>query len=65
MARKMGIHYDRVDIPSELSHGDGAVVPVKPLGVTVLNMIQTIYKKPTCVLSDVVEDPYLERMLFN
>jgi len=63
MARKMGIHYDRVDIRAEDSRSEGAVVPVQELSKTLINMVQGLQAKPTCVMPAVVSDPYLESVL--
>ncbi|KAJ1428537.1 hypothetical protein B484DRAFT_396763, partial [Ochromonadaceae sp. CCMP2298] len=63
MARKMGLHYSRVDVAQQDSHGDGAVVPVAQLERVVVQMIEGIRGKPTCVLPMVVQDPFLESVL--
>jgi hypothetical protein len=60
MVRKMGIYYDRLDIGGEDSHGNGATVPIPPLIDKLKNMLRNILKTPTCVLPEVIEDPYLE-----
>lgn len=60
MARRMGIKYERIDISVQDSKNDGAIVPVKELDITLKNMINVILQKPTCVLPQVVNDPYLE-----
>ena len=60
MARRMGLKYDRIDITKMNSRSDGAVVPVNELDISLKNMINMILHKPTCVLPQVVNDPYLE-----
>lgn len=62
MARKMGIHYDRVDIESKDSNGDGARVPTAELSDKVMKMVSVIHGAPTCVIPAVISDPYLEKL---
>lgn len=63
MARKMGIRYDRIDVSSADSTGDGARVPAEDLGNAVQRMIRGLVQEPTCVLPAVIDDPYLESVL--
>ena len=59
MARKMGLYYDRVDISDQDSTADGAIVPVNELKDKLHRMIDQIHGKSSCVLPQVVEDPFL------
>ena len=63
MARKMGLHYDRIDIAAADSKSDGAIVPTDILSSSIINMIETIVQEPTCVIPSAVYDPYLESVL--
>lgn len=59
MARRMGHHYERLDLGSINSKSNGARVPVKDLQELVLSILKRIEKKPSCVLKSVIENPYL------
>ena len=56
-----GIYYDRIDITPEKSLPNGAFIPSIFLKEMILTMITRIETKPTCVLSNVIDDPYLLR----
>lgn len=60
MVRKMGIHYDRLDISGQLCRADGASVPVPGLVEKVRALLMAVTTKPSCVLEQVINDPYLE-----
>jgi hypothetical protein len=60
MARKMGLHYDRIDISAADSRGDGATVPVDELSTTLVKMANRMVEQPTCVIPSAVNDPFLE-----
>lgn len=61
MARKIGLHYDRIDISGEASRHDGAHAPVKELVEKTRGMLVKMTKQPTCVHPQVISDPYLEK----
>ena len=61
MVRKMGLHYDRIDIIEKDSKNHGAIVPIQILISTLTHMFETILKKPTCVLPDVMKNPFLDK----
>jgi hypothetical protein len=63
MARKMGIYYDRIDIDSVNSKSNGVYISKKILEEKVLTVVDKIKKKSTCVLKNVVNDPFLENIL--
>lgn len=54
-----GIYYNRIDIAADQSLNNGAVIPTIILKNMIIHMITQINNKPTCVLSNVMEDPYL------
>jgi len=54
-----GIYYNRIDIAADQSLNNGAVIPTIVLKNMIIHMINQINNKPTCVLSNVMEDPYL------
>lgn len=60
MARKMGLHYDRLDLSAGNSKGDGAIVPVSDLVQKTKEMVDHILNKPTCIVKPVLDNPYLE-----
>jgi hypothetical protein len=60
MARKMGIHYDRYDLSSDNSQGNGGYVPVDGLVGKLKTMIDNIVGKPTCIRKEVIENPYFD-----
>ena len=62
MARKMGIHYDRIDISESNSNPNGATVPPDEIAMKLTEMISTIMSKPTCLLPEVMNDPYFEKI---
>jgi len=53
------MYYNRIDIAADQSLDNGAVIPTIVLKNMIIHMINQIYNKPTCVLSNVMEDPYL------
>lgn len=60
MLRRMGVHYDRIDISKADSLSNGANIPAEELAGKLLEMLDLIQRQPTCVLKKVVDDPYLE-----
>ena len=62
MARKMGISYDRIDISAVQSHTNGATVPTAELSSKLEAMISQILQKPTCIIPDVLTDPYFNKI---
>jgi hypothetical protein len=54
-----GIYYNRIDIATDQSLDNGAVIPTTVLKNMIIHMVDQIDNKPTCVLSNVIEDPYL------
>jgi hypothetical protein len=63
MARKMGLHYDRVDVAAADSQSHGATVPAGELSQALAKMVARMVEKPTCVIQSVVDDPFLEAVL--
>jgi hypothetical protein len=61
MARRTGIHYSRIDVSPDSSQSDGVFIPLDELKDNMLTLIDGIVKAPTCVLSSVISDPYLEK----
>ena len=59
MARKMGVHYDRVDVPAAQSLTDGARVPPDVLAAKLVEMIRGLETQPTCLLPTVLSNPFL------
>eukprot|EP01038_Epipyxis_sp_PR26KG_P008144 gene8144-11023_t len=62
MARKMGIHYSRIEISQSNSRSNGAVVPTDKVSNQLIEMINTIISKSSCVHPAVINDPYLEML---
>jgi hypothetical protein len=60
MARKMGVHYDRLDLTTGHSRSDGCEVPVDQLIEKMKTMVAKVREEPTCIHPDVVNNPYLE-----
>ena len=58
MARRMGHHYERLELSSKESHGDGGEVPVDKLKELTKSVLDRIRGKPSCVLPSVIEDPH-------
>lgn len=56
----MGLLYDRIDIAASLSLTNGATVPVEELVQKVENMVYALIKQPTCIVPEVLSDPFLE-----
>jgi len=63
----MGFRYDRLDVSDKLSQGSGVTVPAEELAKKVVFMVNAIaendqaaFTNPTCVLRDVVTNPFLE-----
>jgi hypothetical protein len=61
MIRKMGIRYARIDIEPKRSHGDGAEVPTAEVSQQLRKLLQQVWDDSSCVLPQVVDDPYLEK----
>ncbi len=63
MARRMGIHYDRLNITSELASTKfGATVDVILLQKKVIELVSQVVNNPSCVLPSVVNNPYFENV---
>jgi hypothetical protein len=60
MAREMGHHYDRIDLDQSESSSVGASILIRPLVTKVKSMIMKLIDIPTCLLPEVVDDPYFE-----
>lgn len=60
MAREMGHHYDRIDLEVSECSPDGAKIQIRPLVTKVRSMIMKLIDIPTCILPEVVDDPYFE-----
>jgi hypothetical protein len=60
MARKMGIFFDRMDISEQNSQSNGATVPVEQLISKLDKMVNQVKQQSSCVLPQVVSNPYLE-----
>lgn len=61
MVRRMGLKYDRIDIPTNGSLPSGARVPVTELSAKLITMARQVHSEPTCILPSVVEDPFLTK----
>lgn len=62
MARKMGLHYDRMDLSQADSQGGGCTVPAVKLADVVERMVGEIKGKPSCVHPSVLDDPYMDHL---
>lgn len=60
MARRMGIHYQRIEIDEKHSKSSGFEVNINTFQRNVLNMLENIREKPSCILPDVVLNPYMK-----
>lgn len=59
MARRMGLHYRRLDVGS--SHNSaGVAVPVDSLLSTTSEVLQLMGTQPSCVLSSALDDPFFD-----
>ena len=65
MARKMGIYYERIDLPVESTTGAGSVVPVKELQKLTNSLLDKMRNKPTCLHPDAIHDPYFDNSKKN
>ena len=61
MIRKMGVRYARIDIEPKSSHADGAEVPAAEVSQQLQKLLQQVWDDSSCVLPQVVDDPYLEK----
>ena len=57
----MGIRYARIDIESKRSLSHGAEVPTAEVAQQLRQLLQQVWDDSSCVLPQVVEDPYLEK----
>ncbi len=60
MARRLGLHYQRMELTSSQSMSTGANIPPSALKNMVQDMVKKIVDKPTCVLPSVFDDPYFD-----
>lgn len=58
MARRLNVHYDRMDLTPADSGSQGSTIPALEFGRRLKAMILKIVDVPTCVLPAVIEDPY-------
>lgn len=61
MIRKMGIRYARIDIDERRSHSNGAEAPPAEISQQLQQLLQQVRDDSSCVLPQVVDDPYLEK----
>eukprot|EP01041_Mallomonas_annulata_P010720 gene10720-22385_t len=59
MARRMGHHYSRLDLTDSKHTTSGTEVPVDKLKQLAVDIIDKVRTKPTCVLSSVLDDPFM------
>ena len=59
MIRKMGASYDRIDIAASDCLDSGAKVPVQELRSKLQLLLDKVENTPSCVLPQVLSDPYL------
>jgi hypothetical protein len=60
MARRLGLHYQRLDVGGEDSYSHGVRVPVEELLKITNELVEAMKKKPSCVLASVINDPYFD-----
>jgi translation initiation factor 1 (eIF-1/SUI1) len=60
MARRLGLHYQRLDVGGEDSYSHGVRVPVEELLKITNELVEEMKKKPSCVLASVINDPYFD-----
>ena len=59
MARRMGHHYERVNIPNKQSNRGGAIVPIDlVLKYTNEIIFKIMNHNHTCILPNVIKNPY-------
>jgi hypothetical protein len=63
MVRKMGAHYERIDIAGKDSRASGALVPVQEMAAKLGALLRAVTERPSCVLPQVVDDFYLQKVL--
>lgn len=61
MARKMGLYYDRIDVNASSSMATGTMVPIGNLTRAVVGLVERIESQASCVLRDVIDDPWFEK----
>lgn len=60
MARRMGLHYHRMELPGAASGSHGAKLPIDQLNQQVGALIDAATQAPSCVLPSVLSDPYFD-----
>ena len=65
MARKMGFYYDRLDFKPNQDSDKGSNVPLKELKNMTETVISNLLMKSSCILPDVINDPYFSRYNFQ
>jgi hypothetical protein len=65
MARKIGVHYNRIDLDASYTGGDGTRIPTDQLERSVDNMIEKLYNKPSCIHPSAIDDPYFDKSIVN
>lgn len=61
MARRMGLHYSRMELSGSESSGHGCSVSPVALKDMVVGMMSEIATQPSCILPSVLEDPYFDQ----
>jgi hypothetical protein len=59
MIRKMGIHYERIDISEQNSKSQGAIVPLTTVTDKLSVLLTKVTKQHSCILDSVKSNPYL------
>ena len=60
MARKMGVKYERIDLPGSSTIGSGSVLPSKDIADLVRSMLAVLRQKPSCIHPSALDDPYFD-----
>ena len=61
IARKLNVHYRRMDLNQANSGSQGSTIPIPEFRQLFQELVWKVMEIPSCVLPNVIDDPYLEK----
>lgn len=62
MLREAGVHYESIDMDVAAIKDTGVVLPIDKLRGKLSLILEKVVNKPSCILPEVLEDPYFEKI---
>ncbi len=63
IVKLLGAKYQRINLNWTMSTESGAVIPVNELKATARKLLDDVIEQPSCLLTPVIQNPYLDLKL--